>query len=138
MKLHKILIGAFFAFALSSMTTSCVDDWKFGDSFLEKAPGGDVTKDTIFNNAEYTRDFLWKTYSYMYYGLPFYWDGGVQVKMNGVFETLSDCWHSHNSWDDVNRLYYSKLTRQAIVESSAIPTRKYGRVYVLLIFSWRT
>lgn len=53
MKLHKILIGAFFAFALSSMTTSCVDDWKFGDSFLEKAPGGDVTKDTIFNNAEY-------------------------------------------------------------------------------------
>ncbi|HRL65138.1 MAG TPA: RagB/SusD family nutrient uptake outer membrane protein, partial [Segatella copri] len=108
MKLHKILIGAFFAFALSSMTTSCVDDWKFGDSFLEKAPGGDVTKDTIFNNAEYTRDFLWKTYSYMYYGLPFYWDGGVQVKMNtGVFETLSDCWHSHNSWDDVNRLYYS-------------------------------
>ena len=62
MKLHKILIGAFFAFALSSMTTSCVDDWKFGDSFLEKAPGGDVTKDTIFNNAEYTRDFLWKTY----------------------------------------------------------------------------
>lgn len=44
----------------------------------------------------------------MYYGLPFYWDGGVQVKMNtGVFETLSDCWHSHNSWDDVNRLYYS-------------------------------
>ena len=54
MKLHKILIGAFFAFALSSMTTSCVDDWKFGDSFLEKAPGGDVTKDTIFNNAEYT------------------------------------------------------------------------------------
>ena len=108
MKLHKILIGAFFAFALSSMTTSCVDDWKFGDSFLEKAPGGDVTKDTIFNNAEYTRDFLWNTYSYMYYGLPFYWDGGVQVKMNtGVFETLSDCWHSHNSWDDVNRLYYS-------------------------------
>lgn len=108
MKLNKIFIGAFFAFALSSMTTSCVDDWKFGDSFLDKAPSGDVTKDTIFNNAEYTRDFLWKTYSYMYYGLPFYWDGGVQVKMNtGVFEALSDCWHSHNSWDDVNRYYYS-------------------------------
>lgn len=108
MKLNKLFIGAFFAFALSSMTTSCVDDWKFGDSFLEKAPGGDVTKDTIFNNAEYTRDFLWKTYSYMYYGLPFYWDGGVQVKMNtGMFETLSDCWHSHLDWDEVNRQYYS-------------------------------
>lgn len=107
MKLNKILIGAFFAFALSSIFTSCVDDWKFGDSFLEKAPGGDVTKDTIFNNAEYTREFLWRTYAYMYYGIPYYWDGGVAVKMNtGVFETLSDCWHSHNSWDDVNRLYY--------------------------------
>lgn len=65
-----------------------------------------LPKDTIFNNAEYTRDFLWKTYSYMYYGLPFYWDGGVQVKMNTDTETLSDCWHSHNFWDDVNRLYY--------------------------------
>ena len=54
MKFNKIIISAFFAFVLASMTTSCVDDWKFGDSFLEKAPGGDVTKDTIFNNAEYT------------------------------------------------------------------------------------
>lgn len=108
MKSTKILIGAFFVFVLSAMTSSCVDDWKFGDSFLEKAPGGDVTKDTIFNNAEYTRNFLWNTYSKLYYGLPYYWDGGVQVKMNtGVFETLSDCWHSHNSWDDVNRQYYS-------------------------------
>lgn len=90
------------------MTTSCVDDWKFGDSFLDKAPGGDITKDTVFNNAEYTREFLWRTYAYMYYGIPYYWDGGVAVKMNtGVFEALSDCWHSHNSWDDVNRLYYS-------------------------------
>jgi hypothetical protein len=25
----------------------------------------------------------------------------------GVFETLSDCWHSHLSWDGVNRYYYS-------------------------------
>ncbi len=59
MKLHKILIGAFFAFALSSMITSCVDDWKFGDSFLDKyLSRGDVTKDTIFNNAGDTRDFL--------------------------------------------------------------------------------
>ena len=30
---------------------SCVDDVKFGDAFLEKAPGGSVTKDTVFNNA---------------------------------------------------------------------------------------
>ena len=90
------------------MTSGCGDEVKFGNSFLEKAPGGDVTKDTIFNNAEYTRDFLWNTYSKLYYGLPYYWDGGVGVKMNtGVFEALSDSWHSHNSWDEVNRQFYS-------------------------------
>lgn len=108
MKPIKTIITFGIAVALSSVATGCVDDWKFGDSFLDKAPGGDVTKDTIFNNAEYTRDFLWNTYTKMYYGLPFYWDGGVQVKMNtGMFETLSDCWHSHNSWDEVNRQFYS-------------------------------
>ena len=41
---------------------SCVDDVKFGDAFLEKAPGGSVTKDTVFNNAEYTRQFLTSLY----------------------------------------------------------------------------
>jgi hypothetical protein len=51
---------------------SCVDDVKFGDAFLEKAPGGSVTKDTVFNNAEYTRQFLTSLYSYQYYGLPYY------------------------------------------------------------------
>lgn len=25
----------------------------------------------------------------------------------GMFETMSDCWHSHNSWSGVNSLYYS-------------------------------
>lgn len=107
MKLKHIFLGAIALLALS-VTSGCVDEVKFGNSFLEKAPGGDVTKDTIFNNAEYTRDFLWNTYSKLYYGLPYYWDGGVGVKMNtGVFEALSDSWHSHNSWDEVNRQFYS-------------------------------
>ncbi|MCD8260883.1 MAG: hypothetical protein LUD15_04810 [Bacteroides sp.] len=88
-------------------TISCVDPIKFGDSFLEKGPGVDITQDTIFGNAEYTRRFLWDTYSKLYYGLPTYW-ADVESKMNtGMFETLSDCWHSHNSWDGVNCKYYS-------------------------------
>lgn len=88
--------------------SSCVDPIKFGDSFLEKAPDtGDMNQDTIFNKAEYARAFLWKTYSYMYYGLATNWND-VDGKMNtGMFETLSDCWHSHNAWDGVNRHYYS-------------------------------
>ncbi|WP_352421630.1 RagB/SusD family nutrient uptake outer membrane protein [Proteiniphilum sp.] len=87
--------------------SSCVDDLKFGDSFLEKAPGVDVTLDSVFAKAENARYFLWDTYSKLYYGLPVYWNS-VDNKMNmGMFETLSDTWHSHLSWDGVNRSYYN-------------------------------
>lgn len=58
-------------FLSSFIATSCVDDMKFGNAFLEKAPGGSVTKDTVFNNAEYTRQFLTNLYGLQYYGLPF-------------------------------------------------------------------
>ncbi|MBQ8673019.1 MAG: RagB/SusD family nutrient uptake outer membrane protein [Bacteroides sp.] len=89
-------------------TTSCVDPIKFGDSFLEKAPStGDMTQDTIFNKADYARAFLWNAYSKLYYGLATNWNT-VDGKMNtGMFEVLSDCWQSHNSWDGLNRQYYS-------------------------------
>lgn len=94
------LIGA------SMLSVSCVDPVKFGDSFLEKAPGVAVSQDTIFGKAEYARAFLWNTYTKLYYGIPSYWND-VDGKMNmGMFETLSDCWHSHLTWDGVNRKYY--------------------------------
>ena len=105
-KLTKWFIAAFAGGML--LFSSCVDQIKFGDSFLEKAPStGDMNQDTIFSKAEYARAFLWKTYSYLYYGLATHWNA-VDGKMNtGMFEVLSDCWHSHNSWDGVNRKYYS-------------------------------
>ena len=64
------LVGAAFLFLQSSFFISCTDTVKFGDPFLEKAPGGTVTADTVFNNAEYTRQFLAATYSFQYYNLP--------------------------------------------------------------------
>jgi|SRR5690554_1735440 len=92
---------------VSLLCSSCVDDLKFGDSFLEKAPGVDVTLDSVFAKAENARYFLWDTYGKLYYALPVYWND-VDNKMNmGMFETLSDSWHSHLSWDGVNRLYYN-------------------------------
>lgn len=92
---------------LTVISTSCVDQIKFGDSFLEKAPGVATTQDTIFAKAEYARAFLWNTYSKLYYGLATNWNQ-VDGKMNtGMFEVMSDCWHSHNSWDGINRKYYS-------------------------------
>ena len=105
-KLTKWFIATFAG--MSILFSSCVDQIKFGDSFLEKAPDtGDMNQDTIFGKADYARAFLWKTYSKLYYGLATNWND-VDGKMNtGMFETLSDCWHSHNSWDGVNRKYYS-------------------------------
>lgn len=103
--LSKWFITTFAGVALFS--SSCVDQVKFGDGFLEKAPGVAVTQDTIFGKATYARAFLWDTYSKLYYGLPVYWNA-VEGKMNtGIFEMMSDCWHSHTDWNGVNRKYYS-------------------------------
>lgn len=104
--LTKWFIAAFAG--ISILSASCVDQIKFGDGFLEKAPeAGDLNQDSIFGKAEYARAFLWNTYSKLYYGLATNWND-VDGKMNtGMFETLSDCWHSHNSWDGVNRNYYA-------------------------------
>ncbi|MCR5069433.1 MAG: RagB/SusD family nutrient uptake outer membrane protein [Prevotella sp.] len=68
MKLNKtnILGAALLSLALGS----CTDTIKFGDAFLEKAPGGTVTADTVFSNPEYTRNFLAGVYSTQYYNLP--------------------------------------------------------------------
>ena len=104
MKIKKLIISLVVTVTCLS---SCVDDFKIGDNFLDKDPGVDVTSDTIFGKAEYARRFLWNTYSNLYYALPSYWND-VDGKMNmGMFETLSDCWQSHLSWDGVNSMYYS-------------------------------
>lgn len=45
------------AFVGATTATSCVDEIKFGDSFLEKAPSVAVTQDSIFGKADYARRF---------------------------------------------------------------------------------
>ena len=59
-------------------------------------------------------------------------------KMNtGVFEALSDCWHSHNSWDEVNRQYYSATYLPEMQANSIIAVKMCGRQCVLLTSSWK-
>lgn len=73
MKLYqKITTGAMtFVMAASMLIISCTDDIKVGSAFIEKAPGGTQTIDTVFNSAEYTRQFLTGIYALQYYGLPY-------------------------------------------------------------------
>lgn len=112
MKLNNknILASCFAILAMGTMSTSCTDKVAFGNSFLDKAPGGDATIDTVFTNAEYTRRFVTKIYTYQYYGLPTrsstskprtssYW--------MGMFEGLSDCYHFHYLSSEIYKYYYS-------------------------------
>lgn len=97
--------------AISIASTSCVDEIKFGSAFLEKAPGGTVGKDTVFSNAEYTRQFLTSIYALQYYGLPYSQAADKWPAINnpwvGKFDALSDCWQLHWNATAIFKQYYS-------------------------------
>lgn len=108
---YKWMVGALMGSALCMGTASCVDEIKFGNSFLEKAPGGSATQDTVFNSAVYTRQFLNACYSRQYYGLP-YVNSSIDDfpdssnPYTGKFDALTDCWQLHYSATTVYNSYY--------------------------------
>ena len=84
--------------------TACVDDINVGNAFLEKAPGVDVNIDTVFNKAEYARNFLWSAYGQLYCT---YTSGNM---MNGApIDVLSDSYHCYVSWGGPKQSYYPGL-----------------------------
>ena len=89
--------------------SSCVDQLAVGDAFLEKAPGVDVNIDTVFTNAEYTRNFLWSAYGQIYCT---YTAGNM---MNGApIDALSDSYHCYCGWGGPYQSYYpGNLTEDA-------------------------
>ncbi len=81
--------------------SACVDKIAVGDAFLEKAPGVEVNIDTVFNHAEYTRNFLWSAYGQLYCT---YTSGNM---MNGSpIDALSDSYHCYCSWGAPIQSYY--------------------------------
>lgn len=93
---YKLLFGA--CVAANLVATSCVDDMKFGNSFLEKAPGGSATIDTVFGSVIYTQQFLNSIYGRQYYGLPYKNDASLPASSSpycGKVEALTDCWQLH-------------------------------------------
>ena len=108
--INKWLIAAVVAIAFS--VASCVDDIKFGNSFLDKAPGGTVTMDTVFNKAEYTRQFLTGIYALQYYGLQYSNSSNPPYTHSywiGKFEALSDLWVTTWTGFSMYGNYYSGL-----------------------------
>lgn len=115
MKLNNIFRGIVLATVVGSAMTACTEQIKFGDSFIEKTPGGDVTVDTIFNSAEYTEQFLTSIYSKQYYGLPFKaGDGNSHSYFSGQIEGMSDCWHNPTTSIGLYKYIYSNMLTAAI------------------------
>lgn len=110
MKLKHIFYVSAITLGSVAAFTACTDDVKVGDSFVEKAPGGTVTIDTVFNSAEYTRQFLTGIYGMQYYGLPFTGQAAAPVSQNnyqGKLDALTDCYQIHWNGTAIFNSYYS-------------------------------
>lgn len=109
---HNILLRSVVAmFAASATFIACTDNIAVGDSALDKATSSTATIDTVFNNAEYTRQFLVGIYSKQYYGLP-YANGGTYMPhagnpYTGKMDALTDCWHLFWNGAAVYGQYYT-------------------------------
>lgn len=91
--------------------TACTDNIAVGDASLDKATSSTATIDTVFQNAEYTRQFLVGIYSKQYYGLP-YMNGGANAPhagnpYAGKRDGLTDCWHQFWNGAAVYGQYYT-------------------------------
>lgn len=111
MKLHKkLFFGAVLATITAIGTGSCTDELAVGNAFLDKAAGASVTQDTVFNNPEYTRQFLAAIYSLQYYGLPYQSSSSAPLTSSywtGKFDALSDCYQLHFPNSGIYKQYYS-------------------------------
>ncbi|MEA4935429.1 MAG: RagB/SusD family nutrient uptake outer membrane protein [Paludibacter sp.] len=87
--MKKLLKYIVFTMIIAS-AASC-EDLKFGDAFLDKAPGGDVTIDTIFSSRVYAEQFLATAYSSLYYGIPITQSDPITSRMGlDMLEALTD------------------------------------------------
>lgn len=115
---YKCLVGAWVVASLAA--TSCVDDIKFGNAFLDKVSGSTSTIDTVFNSAIYTRQFLNGIYGRQYYGLPYSNNSNLLPASSspycGKMDALTDCWQLHWTGAALPSQYYS-----------ATHTANYGR-----------
>ena len=110
MKLNRLLYGTIALMLVGASLTACTDSIAFGNASLDKAAGAEATKDTVFSNAEYTRQFLVGIYSEQYYGLPYVNNSRLPHSTNpyaGKCDALTDCWHMGWNGAAVYGQYYA-------------------------------
>lgn len=104
--------------------TACTDKIAVGDASLDKATSSTATIDSVFQNAEYTRQFLVGIYSKQYYGLP-YINGGTYSPhagnpYAGKFDALTDCWHQFWNGAATYGQYYTGAMTATVSRSDGL------------------
>lgn len=110
MKRYQSLIIGALSVAGAFIIQACTDTIQFGNAFLEKAPGGTVTSDTVFSNPEYTRQFISQIYSRQYYNLPTNSSNNIPQYLNywkGMQDALDDTHQLFFANTSVFRAYYN-------------------------------
>ena len=90
-----------------------------GNDFLEKAPGVDVTVDTIFTNLENAERFLWGAYKTLRYGINTIPHGakGNLLGRDGL-DALTDLNQSYITYGGAFTLYYNGQYNAGVENSS--------------------
>lgn len=96
---------------LLASTAACTDEIAVGNAGLDGPTDSEITIDTVFNSAEYTRQMVVGIYSKQYYGLP-YTNGGDKMPhtgnpYTGKLDALTDCWHQFWNGAAVYGQYYT-------------------------------
>lgn len=110
MKIHKLLLGGLVAVAAAAGVSSCTDEIAVGSDFLDKAPSSGTTKDSVFSNAEYTRQFVAGIYSLQYYGIPYRSSNDSPLSASywkGKLDALTDIYQLHYSGAMLYSSYYN-------------------------------
>jgi starch-binding outer membrane protein, SusD/RagB family len=79
-----------------------------GNAFLSKAPGVDVTADTVFKNLDYAQRFLWGAYRTLRYGVNVADNGGKDdLLRRDYLDAITDLMHSYLADGGAQTDYYS-------------------------------
>lgn len=100
--------------AAALFAASSCSDLKFGNDFLEKAPGADMTLEQIFSSKLYAERELIGAYASLRTCLTVHSNNGNYEFQNGGnkigwdnLDTMTDLMQSHCSWGGVIKTYYA-------------------------------
>ena len=117
-KIFKMKSANILLLIVAILLTFGCEKFPVGEAFLEKAPGVDVTQDSIFLNKEYAERFLWGAYETLPVGLTLDYmnlnfndvNAIWRCKMYGdMIESITDLSHSYLNWGGPYNLYYTGL-----------------------------